>query len=246
MTNSRDVTGPDDPTDRIVALEADNARLRRLLDEGGVPDGLRHALRDTVAMLRSIMRQSAGSREDVESYVAHLEGRLAAIMRMRAATDAFGEADLHGLISDELMFHGVREGERAELMGPVIRLRSKPAQVIALAVHELASNAIEHGALGGMQGRVQVAWRIDSGAIEPVLTLMWRETGGTRPAEPIRRGFGTMVLEEMPAYDLKARTVLTYEADGLRCTIDIPFTSQIGRVVEEAEDEAVSSRGGIS
>lgn len=237
MTDSRDVPGLEELKDRVAALEADNARLRRLLDETGAPDSLRHALRDTVATIRAMMRQSAGSREDVESYVAHLDGRLAAVMRMRDATDAFGEADLHGLVSDELMFHAVREGEQAILSGPAVRLRPKPAQVVALAVHELASNAVKYGALPLRPGRVSVTWSVQhpddaSRPREPVLKLIWKETGGEGVTIPTRRGFGTQVLEEMLVYDLGARTTLTYEPDGLRCRIDLPLTRHVGRLVD--------------
>ena len=223
----------DDLVDRLVAVEADNARLRRLLDEVGLNDSLRHAFRDTVALLRAVLRRSAGTAEGVEGYVAHFEGRLDAITRVRARTDAFGEADLHTLIADALLVYLVREGERATLDGPDVRLRPKAAQVLALAVHELASNAIEHGASGDGSGRVDVSWRVEAGAAEPTLALMWKESGGAGLSEPSRRGFGTAVLEDMLAYDLGGRTVLSYEPDGLRCDIRLPLIGRVGRLAAD-------------
>lgn len=101
---------PRDPAERLAALEADNARLRRLLDEVGRPDSLRHGMRNTMAMNRTVLHRSAESCADVETYLAHLDGRFAALMRVQSATHTFGDADLHALISDELMFHRVREG----------------------------------------------------------------------------------------------------------------------------------------
>ena len=232
------MTDPGDLVDQLASLKADNARLRRLLDEAGMPDNLRHALRDTVAMLRAMLRQSAESAEDAESYAAHLDGRLVALTRVRAATDAFGEADLHTLIADELHVHLVRDGERAVLSGPRVRLRPKPAQVFAMAMHELASNGVEHGLLSRTEGRVEVTWRTELGEAGPLLVLVWKETGGAELSEPSRRGYGTMVLEEMLAYQLKARAVLAYEPDGLRCTLHIPFAERTGRLVEARDDEA--------
>ncbi len=117
------MTDPGDLEDRLAALEADNARLRRLLDAAGAPDSLRHGLRNTMAMMRTIMHRSAEKARDVEDYVAHLDGRFGAVMRVQAATGVVGEADLHSLISDELMFHLVREGEQATIAGPRVRLR---------------------------------------------------------------------------------------------------------------------------
>ncbi|MBE7245308.1 MAG: sensor histidine kinase, partial [Actinomycetospora chiangmaiensis] len=68
------MTDPRDSAERLLALEADNARLRRLLDEAGMPDSLRHGMRNTMAMMRTVMHRSAESVTDVETYVAHLDG----------------------------------------------------------------------------------------------------------------------------------------------------------------------------
>ncbi|MDP4023898.1 HWE histidine kinase domain-containing protein [Methylobacterium sp. NEAU 140] len=227
-----------DPTDRIAHLEADNARLRRLLDASGQTDGLRHGLRDTIAMLRAVLRRSATSAVDLDGYVAHLEGRLDAIGRARSTLGTFGEADLHSLVSDELLFHLVREGDRAAISGPTVRLRPRPAQTLALALHELASNAIEHGTLGEPGGRVAVAWSVAVEGAGPVVTLVWKEVGGTGLREPERRGFGREVLERTLCDDLGARTALAFEPDGLRCTLRFPLDAQRGRLVDAIAPEA--------
>lgn len=227
------MTEPSDVTDRLAALEADNARLRRLLDTSGVTDSLRHALRETVALFRTILRRSSESADDVEGFVAHLEGRLDSLMRMRARTDAFGEADLHLLVSEELMFHLVREGERATIEGPAVRLRPKAAQVLALAFHELVSNAVEHGTLDGIEGCVDVRWRIERDGGRDTLSVSWQERGGAgRVTPPKRRGFGCEVLETMLAYQLGAHTTLAFEPDGLVCQIRFPFEDRVGRLAE--------------
>ncbi|MDH3032212.1 HWE histidine kinase domain-containing protein [Methylobacterium fujisawaense] len=232
------MTDPRDPAERLSALEADNARLRRLLDEAGLPDSLRHGMRNTMAMLRTVMHRSAESAADVESYVAHLDGRFGAIMRVQAATDAFGDADLHTLISDELMFHLAREGEQATLAGPRVRLRPKTAQVLALALHELTSNAVEHGSLALPQGQIRATWRVNLEVEPPVLSLAWAETGGSGITAPCRRGFGTDVLTEMLAYELGAAVDLHFAPDGLRCAICVPLTARIGRHVAEDPETA--------
>lgn len=232
------MTDPSDMADRLAALEADNHRLRRLLDEAGVTDSLRHALRDTMALLRTIVRRSAETAVDLESYVAHLEGRIDTLMRMRARTDAFGEADLHLLVSEELLFHLVREGERASIKGPEVRLRPKAAQVLALAVHELASNAVEHGALDRDEGIVHVSWDIDTRESEPRLTFVWAETGGVPHSDRSHhRGFGREVLETMLAYELGAQADLAFEPGGLRSRLSFPFTERFGRLCEPVDGD---------
>lgn len=218
--------------DEITALRADNARLRRLLDEEGMPDSLRHGLRDTVAMMHTIMRRTADNATDVEEYHAHLGGRLDAIVRARFLTDVFGEAELRRLISDALGVYLVLEGERAVLDGPDVRLRPKAAQAFALAVYELATNAVEHGILGEVAGRVSVSWQIVISEAAPTLHLVWREIGAIEPPPVGRPGFGTTVLEEMLPHNLGAQVRLAYEPDGLHCNVCLPFTQWIGRVVD--------------
>ena len=219
--------------DQVAALKADNARLRRLLDARGVHDGLRHAFRDTVEMLREILRRSHETAESVEDYAAHLVGRLDTLARVRERLDETGSADLHGLVSDELLFHRVREGECAAITGPAVELKSKAAMTLALAVHELATNGIEHGPLAGTSGTVAVSWRADRATDVPVLVLTWKETGAAEATRQARHGFGTMILRDMLEYNLSACTELAYEPDGLRFTLQMPLTPRVGGLVED-------------
>src|SRR3712207_5061444 len=223
----------DDGAARIAELEADNRRLRRLLDQQDAPGELRHRLQNTLAMLRTIIRRSAETERDREAYVAHLEDRLDAVARAQAAADAFGAIDLHGLLADELFHYGAKEGERAILSGPAIHLQPRAGQVLTLAIHELAVNAVEHGALGTSSGRIEVTWSVAGEEADTQLTIIWKELGLTGIAEGSRQGFGTEVLTRTLSYELKAATAVAFEADGLRCTIRFPLTSHIGRLEEE-------------
>jgi two-component sensor histidine kinase len=214
---------------RIAELEADNLRLRRLLDARGAPEELRHRLRSTVGMLRAIIRRSAESRAgDIESYIAHIEDRMDAIARAQSQADSRGWIDLHDLIAEELFRYGAGEGERAVLDGPCVRLRPRAGQILALAFHELAVNAIEHGVLGQAEGRVRVDWSLQDGGQR--LGLLWQEQGARVQAEPVRSGFGTEVLTRMLRYELKAETDLAFERDGLRCSITMPMSDAVGMV----------------
>ena len=216
---------------RITELEADNRRLRRLLDQRDAPSELRHRLHSTVALLRTIIRRSADTPRDLEDFVGHIEERLDAIARAQAAADERGAVSLHRLVADELLQYGAPEGDRVTLTGPHIDLQPKAGQVVALAVHELAVNAVEHGALGSA-GRIEVAWDVADDAAEPTLTFTWKERGGSSRPEPSRQGFGTEVLVRMLVYELKAITRLNHEPDGLRCTIRLPFIERVGRLAE--------------
>ncbi|AWN51071.1 HWE histidine kinase domain-containing protein [Methylobacterium sp. 17Sr1-1] len=220
---------PDPHSARLGELEADNARLRRLLKLKHVSSTLRHQLRNTLIMFRSIIRQSAETSDDLETYVGRLEDRLDAILRVQNTTDLRDEVNLHNLIADELLRHRALEGEAAFLEGPDVLLQPKPAQVLALAIHELVANAIEHGALAPyVGGRISIAWQVEEG---PVLVITSKETGLKGMANPARRGFGMAVLNETLGYELKAETTVAFEPDGLRCVIRLPLPFRVGRVI---------------
>ena len=214
----------------LTELEADNRRLRRLLDQRDAPSELRHRLRNTLAMLRVIIRQSAETNRPIEDYVAHLEDRIDSLARAQSAIDTHGEIDLHTLLAEELLYYNALEGERVLVAGPGLDLQPRPGQVFALAVHELAVNSIEHGILGGGSGRVDVSWLVDSEGADAWLIFAWKETGMAELSEPSRFGFGNVVLTRMLAYELSAETDLAFEADGLRCTIRLPLSERIGRI----------------
>ena len=230
-----------DPRDaRIEELEAENRRLRRFLDETGLPAELRHKVRNTLSMLRAIIRRSAETSDSVETYVAHLDGRVDALARilnalMRSVPEGIG---LHSLIADELLVHLAREGEQVAISGPSLRLRPGAAEVFAMAVHELAVNAVEHGALTVPQGRIAVTWTLSSpagpAASPQKLTFIWDETGlENLPPVPSHQGFGFEVLERSLRYELKANTVMTFKPHGLRCAISLPLSPQITLIQDE-------------
>ncbi len=219
-----------DLTTRLAELEADNRRLQRLLDQRNVPGELRHRVRNTVAMLRMIVRRSAETEREIESYVGQVEDRLDALARAQAQADEAGCIDLHRLIADELTFYNAQEGEQVSLTGPSVALTSRAGRVFAMAVHELAVNAVEHGDLGTRRGRLEVEWNVTTEDTDAVLTVTWRECDAANLVQPTHYGFGMEVLTKMLRYELDARTILAFEPDEFRCTISLPLTAGTGTV----------------
>ena len=142
---------------------------RRLLFE------LQHRVRNTLAVIRSIVRRTAEHSDSVEDYAMHLEGRIDAFARVQSGVtrDPSGSLDLAGLIADELDAAAAREGRGITLDGPEIRLRPKAAELLGLAVHELVTNAIKDGVFSPLGGRLDVRWEIAEG---DRLRLEWRES----------------------------------------------------------------------
>jgi len=207
----------------VTAIIRAEERQRLLLSE------LQHRVRNTLGVVRSIVRRSAETSTSVDDYASHLDGRLNAFARTQALVtrDPEGGVDLEYLLVEELLGYNAREGDQLHVSGPPVRVQPKAAETFALAIHELATNAIKYGALSQPGGRVDVSWQIDGNAGSSQLIFDWRERGGPRVEPPPRKGFGSELLERTLAFELKSKTTLTYDASGLQCTIAIPLNRRV-------------------
>jgi two-component sensor histidine kinase len=108
---------------------------------------------------------------------------------------------------------------RTQIDGPTIMLKPDVAQAIAVALHELATNAAKYGALSVTTGQVRVEWsQMEDGKV----VLRWTEAGGPPVNPPTRRGFGTSVLETMIRDSIKGSVQFDWHAEGLACEIALP------------------------
>lgn len=181
-----------------------------------------HQMSNSVLLMRSVMRRSAETAENVEEYVMRLESRTDTIVRVLVALvrDPARTFGLRELIEDELEAQGAFHHGGARLFGgPPLHLRPAAAQVLALVFQELVTNSFQHGALGGeCGGQLHVSWEIvEDGRL---LQLDWAEQG--RHAPWAGRGFGTMVLESVLSYQLDGRVERSFSARGLRIRLTIP------------------------
>ena len=128
-------------------------------------------------------------------------------------------AELHSLVKEELAAY-CRDGKgRARVDGPNVVMRPDIAQTVAVALHELATNAAKYGALSVAEGNVQVEWWCAS---DGRLVLRWTEAGGPPVKPPMRHGFGTRVMDSMIRGQLKGEMRFDWRAEGLVCEIALP------------------------
>jgi PAS domain S-box-containing protein len=128
-------------------------------------------------------------------------------------------AELRSLVKEELAAY-CRDGDgRARIDGPNLVMRPDIAQTVAVALHELATNAAKYGALSVADGQVQVEWSCGS---DGRLVLRWTETGGPPVKPPTRQGFGTRVMDRIIRGQLKGEMHVDWRAEGLVCEIVIP------------------------
>ena len=206
----------------ISELKSATDHQRRLLAE------LQHRVRNTLAVIRSIVRRTGESSESVDDFASHLDGRINAFARVQLAAtrDPLTGFDLGDLIAEELRACAAREGEQFELRGPRVRLKPKAAESIGLATHELATNAVKHGAFTAGAGHIAVDWRVEERQEENWLCVDWTESGMRgRPVEQKREGFGTLLLQQTLQYDLGARVNRIFAPDGFRCEMAFPLAT---------------------
>jgi PAS domain S-box-containing protein len=174
-----------------------------------------HRARNALAIIQSIIRLTRA--KTVDDYVATVEGRIKALALAHTllSDSRWHGADLGTLVAEE--FAPYRSGNKVELKGPNVSLSPATAQGIALALHELATNAAKHGALSSLKGRVGLTWQLQS----DILTLHWVESGGPPIKTPSARSFGLKVIKASIEQQLGGQATFDWNPRGLRCDLAI-------------------------
>ena len=180
---------------------------------------LRHRVRRILAVFRAISAQMHASGGDARESARHLVGRIGALGRAGLAASS-GGMDLHSLVLDELLTLGAQRA--ATVNGPTVRLNAKSAELMSLAIHELATNAVKFGALSQSQTELRVVWWFTDPAGSR-LHFEWAENGVRIPRERRHnRGFGSQVIERMIAAELHGDGEMLLLREGMLCTIELP------------------------
>ncbi len=183
-----------------------------------------HRARNALAVVQSIVRLTRAS--SVGDYVAAVEGRIKALARAHAllSDSRWHSADLGALVAEELAPYRVGEAEKVEVIGPNVSLPPHMAQGLALALHELATNAAKHGALSSMLGKVSLNWQLRP----DLLVLKWVESGGPPIAPPSARSFGLKVIRASIENQLGGKAAFDWAAQGMQCMLSIPLRDVAG------------------
>ena len=186
---------------------------------------LQHRVRNIMAVIRNIAARTAENSGDVEDYAARLKGRLEAFARTQVllTRQAGVGVDLQTMVRDELMNQATEVGQ-VDIRGPDVRLSAKATEVLTLAVHELATNAIKYGALSKSAGLVRIRWDLHTDGGEQLLTFRWTESGTKIGDTTLRRkGFGTELIEQRVPYELNGSGKLEILPDGVQAVIAFPL-----------------------
>lgn len=187
---------------------------------------LDHRARNMLAVVQAALRLTP--KEDPAEYARAVEGRIAALARAQAilAEARWAGSDLRRILEGEL--EPFRGTQRVALDGPTVSLPARSAQALAMALHEMATNAVKHGALSSPGGTVSVAWRMVQDEGPARIELLWTEAGGPKVPEVRRKGFGSRVLEATLREQLGGAITMDWAEAGLRCALHLPLEAPGG------------------
>lgn len=220
-----------DVTDRKTAEER-QALLSREVD---------HRAKNALAVVQATLRLTKAAA--VPDYVRTVEGRVAALARAQTmlAEGRWIGADLRALLEGEMapFLHG---STRLAFGGPRVMVPAAAAQPLAMALHELATNAVKYGALSTEAGGLSVSWQVEAAErTPPRLVLRWVETGGPIIARPPgRKGFGSRVLDGTIRSQLGGQVTLAWRPSGLVCEIAVPLAREPADVAGDRWRETLS------
>lgn len=176
---------------------------------------LNHRVKNTLSIVQSLAHQSFTPGSPPLDAIAAYEGRLTALA---AAHNLLTRENWEAASLEEVVRAAVSPfcpARRCAVEGPPVRIPPQAAVSLALAMHELATNAAKYGALSNADGRIEVHWESDARD----LRLTWRERGGPCVEQPTQSGFGTRLIKRVLAADFQASVEFEFRRDGMVCQV---------------------------
>ncbi len=197
----------------------ENARCKMLIDE------LNHRVKNTLSTVQSIVAQALRRPAEAAAIREAIETRIMALSRSHdlLTNGKWEGVGLHDLVDTALHpFQAVAgSAERFKLTGANFYLSPKVALSLAIAFHELATNAVKYGAFSNDAGKIAIDWTVVASTEENRLLIRWREYDGPPVTPPTRKGFGSWVLQRGLAHELGGKVTVDYQGHGAACTIEI-------------------------
>ena len=188
---------------------------------------LEHRINNVLGVVTTIVERAL--EEDTQSneeFASSLIGRIQSMASTQTllSQNHWSGVSLTDLIGAELKPYA-NGTANTSIDGPDIYLTPNASHVMAMVIHELATNAAKYGALSRRGGRASVRWTLTAKDTTPrVLKLDWKETGGPEVAVPSRSGYGSTVIRDLLPYEYGAKVDLVFTSHGVRCTIEMPAT----------------------
>ena len=207
--------------------------IRDLLTE------VNHRSRNLLAVAQAIARCGVSTATTIHEFEQRYSDRL---LGLAASQDLLTERNWRGvqleaLVRAQVVLPSDWGGKRFASEGPLVLLNPNATQTLGLALHELCSNALKHGALSNDRGNVSLVWRIDENAAEPKFEITWRERGGPQVSAAAVSGFGAVVLERLTAAGLNASSTLSFDPEGLTWRLIAPLREIVKSGAGESQSQ---------
>lgn len=207
----------------ITARKQAQERQQMLMGE------LNHRIKNILATVQSLAYQTIRKTTDPGTFYEKFQGRLMALGKAHSllTRSQWTGAGLRDIIEEQALPFREGKGQRILLTGNDVELSPEQAVVLGMVFHELLTNAVKHGSLSGITGRVRVDWQVrkDLYPGQTWLSLHWRENEGPIIHPPEHQGFGSVFIERSVRDQLNGNARLDYKPSGLVCLLEIPLNS---------------------
>ncbi|WP_271299281.1 PAS domain-containing protein [Sphingomonas sp. CV7422] len=213
---------------RFLGTVRDVTELRAAEDHRALLNNeLQHRIKNTLSIVQAIVSQSLRNASTPAEARDTIGNRLQVLSEAHdlLTRTSWSAAPIDTIVDGAIRLQGGRS-RRIRVSGPQVRFSARAALALAMALHELGTNATKYGALSVPEGHVDLRWTVIQEA-EPVFELVWKEHGGPVVTEPTRVGFGTRLMQSL-GRDLGGKAVIDYEPSGVRWTV----RSSLAAIVE--------------
>jgi PAS domain S-box-containing protein len=188
-----------------------------------------HRSKNLLSVVQSIASQTA-SKGNPATFALRLSERLRglSVNHDLLVENKWRGVDLADLVAAQTSPFRSALSDRIRCEGPDLRVNSAAAQTLGLALHELATNAAKYGSLSSADGSVNISWQVDRATLPHMFRMQWAEVGGPEVRAPRRKGFGTVLLEDLVKTSLKGKVQLDYAPSGLVWSVEVPLENILG------------------
>ena len=188
---------------------------------------LNHRVKNTLAMIQSVARQTIRQNPDPKAFLDAFSGRLRTISdaHVLLADRDWSGIQLYEVIASQLGPDFLTDPDRAEVSGSDVKLPPDHALGLGLILHELTTNALRHGAWSAEHGIVSINWDIVTGD-RPGVSLHWRERGGPAVAKPDEYGLGVRLIQRSLAKVIDSEVTLDFRPEGVSADVWLPLSAE--------------------
>jgi two-component sensor histidine kinase len=206
---------------REIALHQEIAQRKHAEEQQQVLIAeLHHRVKNTLAVVQGLVELSIRHTESLDAFRKSISGRIASLAKSHTllVEGQWLSVGLRTMIEGELEAH--EGGERISISGDDVALPSRVAVAVGMAMHELITNAVKHGALSAPEGHVNISWTVVPKAGGDILLLDWFERGGPTVLPPTKPGFGSLLLDRVLGPELGGKITTVFDPAGLKARIE--------------------------